>query len=64
MRNCEKNNVPVGEAEIRVTTLHSLALAILARADMLDAYPVRPLHLSDELSAMQPAMPGRAVSIC
>jgi DNA helicase-2/ATP-dependent DNA helicase PcrA len=45
MRHCVKHQVPVGEDEIRVSTLHSLALTTLARANMLMAYPVRPLVL-------------------
>ncbi|MHB8500590.1 MAG: 3'-5' exonuclease [Candidatus Acidiferrales bacterium] len=47
MRHCEKHEVPIGEDEIRVSTLHSLALAMLARANMLTAYPVRPLVLDE-----------------
>jgi superfamily I DNA/RNA helicase len=35
------------DAEIRVSTLHSLALKILQKAELLAAYPVRPLVLDD-----------------
>ncbi len=41
------HQVPLHQEAVRVSTLHSLALSILARAHMLDAYPARPLVLDD-----------------
>jgi ATP-dependent DNA helicase UvrD/PcrA len=46
-RYCQKHNVAVGAHEIRLSTLHSLALTTLQRANLLIAYPVRPLVIDD-----------------
>lgn len=46
-RYCAANGVAVAPEEIRVSTLHSLALTTLARANQLAAYPVRPLVLDE-----------------
>jgi DNA helicase II / ATP-dependent DNA helicase PcrA len=46
-RYCEKHKVAVGAKEIRLSTLHSLALTTLQKANLLIAYPVRPLVIDD-----------------
>lgn len=38
----DAQDVPVDADQIRVSTLHSLALRLLARANLLGAYPARP----------------------
>ncbi|HWE37518.1 MAG TPA: ATP-dependent helicase [Isosphaeraceae bacterium] len=42
---CQKNGHPT--AKVSVSTLHSLALKILQKANLLTAYPVAPLVLDD-----------------
>jgi ATP-dependent DNA helicase UvrD/PcrA len=44
---CSQNGINLGKADLRVTTLHSLALAALQKANKLRAYPVRPVVLDD-----------------
>lgn len=44
---CQEKGVPIAGGEVQVSTLHSLALQILARANKLAQYPVRPLVLDD-----------------
>ncbi|HEY4268217.1 MAG TPA: ATP-dependent helicase, partial [Galbitalea sp.] len=43
----EDNGVAVGPGDLRVSTLHSLALQLLVRASLLGTYPVRPRVLDD-----------------
>jgi DNA helicase-2/ATP-dependent DNA helicase PcrA len=42
---CSLNGAILGANELRVTTLHALALAVLQKANQLGGYPVRPLVL-------------------
>lgn len=44
---CVKHQVAIDPSEIRISTLHSLAMSLLARANMLQVYPVRPLVLDE-----------------
>ena len=43
----EDNGVTVDPEAIRISTLHSLALRLLSRANLLGAYPVRPRVLDE-----------------
>jgi len=43
----EDNGVDVEPEDIRISTLHSLALRLLTRANLLAAYPVRPRVLDE-----------------
>lgn len=43
---CERNGIPTG-TQVRVSTLHSLALRTLRAAGLLTAYPADPLVLDD-----------------
>lgn len=44
---CDAKELNVAEDQVRVSTLHSLALTILALANQLVQYPVRPLVLDE-----------------
>ena len=46
-KRCLSTRPGVSLDDVRVSTLHSLALSILQRANLLTAYPVRPLVLHD-----------------
>jgi DNA helicase II / ATP-dependent DNA helicase PcrA len=46
-RYCDKQHAPVGPEEIRVSTLHSLALTTLQKANLLTTYRVRPVVLDE-----------------
>jgi DNA helicase-2/ATP-dependent DNA helicase PcrA len=46
-RHCNRSGIAIADDDLRITTLHSLALSILARANMLNAYPVRPRVLDE-----------------
>jgi DNA helicase-2/ATP-dependent DNA helicase PcrA len=69
---CEGQAIPVAEDQIRVSTLHSLALLTLYRAGLLTKYPVRPLVLDEwevssifdaEFAAVTNYQPSRARQI-
>ena len=60
---CEANGQPTG-AEVKVSTLHSLALRTLRRAGALGAYPVDPNVLDDwELKHVFDAEFGQAIGV-
>jgi DNA helicase-2/ATP-dependent DNA helicase PcrA len=44
---CNSKGAILGVDELRVTTLHALALTVLQKANQLGGYPVRPLVLDD-----------------
>lgn len=46
-QHCARAGLDIRPDELRISTLHSLALSILQRANLLRMYPVRPLVLDE-----------------